>query len=178
MIDPWLQQLVAWHNFYLLLGSAAATLTGLLFAVLAWLLGAGLSWLLGGLLLGMVIPYTLVVIRPTNTRLLAPDLDKHSAEARGLLLRWADGMSCAVCSAFWPWWSFSSISTIALEDDTAHARCWGATRAYRLGPSLDNDAGRAIRRRLGASLGKGDGGSQGERPWIPMLYPTLPRCTR
>ena len=37
----------------------------------------------------MVIPpYTLVVIRPTNTRLLAPDLDKNAAEARGLLLRW------------------------------------------------------------------------------------------
>ena len=46
MIDPWLQQLVAWHNFYLLLGSAAATLTGLMFVVLAWLLGAGLSWLI------------------------------------------------------------------------------------------------------------------------------------
>jgi len=35
MTDPWLQQLNAWHNFYLLLGTAAATLTGLMFVVVA-----------------------------------------------------------------------------------------------------------------------------------------------
>jgi|RhiMetdeSRZDD1v2_1073273.scaffolds.fasta_scaffold144926_2 hypothetical protein len=33
--DPWLQQLTAWHNFYLLLGTAAATLTGLMFVVVS-----------------------------------------------------------------------------------------------------------------------------------------------
>jgi hypothetical protein len=61
---------------------------GLLFAVLAWLSGAGLSWLMGGILLGLVIPYTLVVIRPTNKRLLAPGLDQSSEEAQALLRRW------------------------------------------------------------------------------------------
>jgi len=35
MTDPWLLQLVAWHNFYLLLGTAAATLTGLMFVVVS-----------------------------------------------------------------------------------------------------------------------------------------------
>jgi hypothetical protein len=35
MTDPWLQQLAAWHNFYLLLGPAAATLTGLMFVVVS-----------------------------------------------------------------------------------------------------------------------------------------------
>jgi len=35
MTDPWLQQLTAWHNFYLLLGTAAATLMGLMFVVVS-----------------------------------------------------------------------------------------------------------------------------------------------
>ena len=61
---------------------------GLLFSLLAWLSGAGLLWLIGGILLGLVIPYTLVVIMPTNRRLLAPNLDKGSEEARELLLHW------------------------------------------------------------------------------------------
>lgn len=60
----------------------------LLFAILAWLSGAGLPWLFGDILLGLVIPYTLVVIRPTNKRLLAPNLDKNAEEARRLLRRW------------------------------------------------------------------------------------------
>jgi hypothetical protein len=33
--DPWLQQLDAWENFYLLLGTAAATLTGLMFVIVS-----------------------------------------------------------------------------------------------------------------------------------------------
>jgi uncharacterized membrane protein len=61
---------------------------GLFFAALAWRSGAGLPWLIGGSLLGLVIPYTLVVIRPTNERLLAPSLDKRAEEARALLRRW------------------------------------------------------------------------------------------
>jgi hypothetical protein len=35
MTNPWLHQLGAWHNFYLLLGTAAATLTGLMFIVVS-----------------------------------------------------------------------------------------------------------------------------------------------
>jgi Domain of unknown function (DUF1772) len=34
------------------------------------------------------VPFTLVVIFPTNHRLLAPDLDPDSAESRALLERW------------------------------------------------------------------------------------------
>ena len=44
--------------------------------------------LIAGLLLGAVIPFTLLVILPTNTRLLAADLDRRSAEAAALLARW------------------------------------------------------------------------------------------
>jgi hypothetical protein len=35
MTDPWLQQLYEWRNFYVLLGAAAATLTGLMFVVVS-----------------------------------------------------------------------------------------------------------------------------------------------
>ena len=35
MPDPWLQQLEAWRNFYVLLGTAAATLMGLMFVVVS-----------------------------------------------------------------------------------------------------------------------------------------------
>jgi hypothetical protein len=38
--------------------------------------------------LGLVIPFTLVVILPTNKRLLDPGLDRSSAEAALLLVRW------------------------------------------------------------------------------------------
>jgi hypothetical protein len=39
-------------------------------------------------LLGVVIPFTLLVILPTNQRLLDPGLDRGSAEAALLLARW------------------------------------------------------------------------------------------
>jgi Domain of unknown function (DUF1772) len=41
-----------------------------------------------GLIVGLVIPFTLIVILPTNKRLLDPTLDKRSAEADSLLARW------------------------------------------------------------------------------------------
>jgi hypothetical protein len=39
-------------------------------------------------LLGLGIPFTLLVILPTNKRLLDPGLDRSSAEAAVLLARW------------------------------------------------------------------------------------------
>ena len=44
--------------------------------------------LVGGLVLGLVIPFTLIVIRPVNDRLLDPDLDLRSDAAAALLRRW------------------------------------------------------------------------------------------
>jgi hypothetical protein len=38
--------------------------------------------------LGLVVPFTLAVIAPTNKRLLSPHLDKRPEEARSLLQRW------------------------------------------------------------------------------------------
>jgi len=44
--------------------------------------------LVAGVLLGSVIPFTLIVILPTNKGLLSPELDRRSAEAERLLARW------------------------------------------------------------------------------------------
>jgi hypothetical protein len=61
---------------------------GTLAAVGAWLGGAALGWLGGAALLGLVVPYTLVVILPTNKRLLDRALAPDAPEARRLLGRW------------------------------------------------------------------------------------------
>ena len=67
---------------------ATCAAVGLVSSVAAWLDGAGFSWLVAGLLLGSVIPFTLIAILPTNKRLLSPELDRRSDEARHLLARW------------------------------------------------------------------------------------------
>jgi Domain of unknown function (DUF1772)/Domain of unknown function (DUF5615) len=67
---------------------APLAVVGFACAVIAWLAGSSVSWLIGGVLLGLVVPFTLVVITPTNKRLLSAGLDKRSEEARKLLDRW------------------------------------------------------------------------------------------
>jgi hypothetical protein len=42
----------------------------------------------GALLLGAVVPFTMVVVRSTNARLLDASLDRASPEAMALLVRW------------------------------------------------------------------------------------------
>ena len=68
---------------------APLALLSLLAGVSAWLLGAGGWWLAGALLIGLVIPFTLMVIMPTNQQLLTPGRDLASAETRALLMKWA-----------------------------------------------------------------------------------------
>jgi len=67
---------------------AACAAVGLLASFAAWLAGSGFWWLVAGVLLGSVIPFTLIVILPTNKQLLSPALDRRSAEAERLLERW------------------------------------------------------------------------------------------
>ena len=67
---------------------ASLAALGLVSSIAAWLAGATFSWLVGGVLLGSVIPFTLILILPTNKRLLSPTLDRRSAEAAHLLTRW------------------------------------------------------------------------------------------
>jgi len=53
-----------------------------------WAARGGLGWLVSSVVLGAVVPFTLIVIIPTNLRLLDPSLDKASPEAEALLARW------------------------------------------------------------------------------------------
>ena len=61
---------------------------GLLASVVAWYQASGAWWLVWGLLLGVMIPFTLVVIMPTNRLLLDRELDPDSDEAGELLSKW------------------------------------------------------------------------------------------
>ena len=53
----------------------------------AWILG-DLPATVGAVCLGAVVPFTLVVILPTNNRLLDSALDPRSPDASRLLVRW------------------------------------------------------------------------------------------
>ena len=67
---------------------ASLAAVGGLAGVAAWSRGHGPAALIAGLLLAAIIAFTLIVILPTNKRLLDPTLDPGSAEAATLLARW------------------------------------------------------------------------------------------
>jgi hypothetical protein len=67
---------------------ATSAAVGLISSIAVWLAGATFWWLVAGALLGSVIPFTLLVILPTNKVLLSPKLDRRSVEAEHLLARW------------------------------------------------------------------------------------------
>jgi Domain of unknown function (DUF1772) len=57
-------------------------------AIGAWFMGAPVAWLIGALLIFAVVPFTLLVIMPTNKKLLDPAIDRSSATTRHLLQHW------------------------------------------------------------------------------------------
>lgn len=65
---------------------ASLAALGLIASVVAWFAGSSIWWLIGGLLLGSVIPFTLIVVMPTNKRLLTPGwikiLSSHVSSCR------------------------------------------------------------------------------------------------
>ncbi len=67
---------------------APLAMIGLLAALAAWGSGSGLGWLVGGLMLGSVIPFTLIVIFPTNKQLLDPATAQDVDRVQLLLGRW------------------------------------------------------------------------------------------
>jgi hypothetical protein len=67
---------------------APLAVIGLIAGIGAWFQGGGTGWLVAGLTLGTVVPFTLIVIMPTNKRLLDPARDLDSLETRELLVRW------------------------------------------------------------------------------------------
>jgi hypothetical protein len=67
---------------------APLAVVGSLSAFISWWLDRRFVWLIGGLLLLLIIPFTLIVILPTNKRLESQELDLKSEEAGSLLRRW------------------------------------------------------------------------------------------
>src|SRR5213593_409366 len=67
---------------------AALAAIGTLAGVAVGLARGSTAWLVGSLLLFLVVPFTLIVIFPTNHRLLDPALDRSSPDAQRLLVRW------------------------------------------------------------------------------------------
>jgi hypothetical protein len=68
---------------------ATLAAVGLLCSIAAWIVGGTYLWLVGGILIGSVIPFTLIVILPTNKLLLTPTLDRRPAQTERLFARWA-----------------------------------------------------------------------------------------
>ena len=68
---------------------ASLAVVGSLLGFASWWIGKDAAWLLGGMLLFAVIPFTLVVILPTNRELESDNLDVSSAKAERLLRRWS-----------------------------------------------------------------------------------------
>ncbi len=64
---------------------ATLAAVGLLSSIAAWLAGATFWWAVAGVLLGSVIPFTLIVILPTNKLLLSPTQNRPPAETGRLL---------------------------------------------------------------------------------------------
>jgi hypothetical protein len=56
--------------------------------VVSWFMTGELWWLIGALLIFAVIPFTLIVIMPTNKLLLDPGVEKTSLTTRALLEKW------------------------------------------------------------------------------------------
>jgi hypothetical protein len=67
---------------------ATLAAVGLVSSIAAWFAGATFWWVVAGVLLGSVIPFTLIVILPTNKLLLSLGLDRRSAQTERLLARW------------------------------------------------------------------------------------------
>ncbi len=57
-------------------------------SALTYLESANILWMIGGFMIISVIPFTLIVIMPTNKKLLSPDLDITAATTEDLLSRW------------------------------------------------------------------------------------------
>ena len=67
---------------------ASLAVVGAAAAILAWTSNRDVLELFAGLLLGSVVPFTLLVILPTNKKLEEPSLDASPTEAAALLRNW------------------------------------------------------------------------------------------
>lgn len=77
---------------------ASLAVISLISGILAWLQSGDIGWLVGALLIGAVVPFTLIVIMPANDKLLSQDRDLSSPDTYALLKKW--GRLHAVRSVF------------------------------------------------------------------------------
>lgn len=90
MACPTIVGLTQWRPSYkrATVMQASLAILGFVLAVAAWLSGASVVWLVAGLTLGAVVPFTLIVMWPTNKLLEDTQLDTSSDRARELLNHW------------------------------------------------------------------------------------------
>jgi hypothetical protein len=67
---------------------APIAIIGFLLGLAAWWLTGNWRWLLGAILMVANWPYTLLVIMPTNKRLMVQQPEKADTESRRLIERW------------------------------------------------------------------------------------------
>jgi hypothetical protein len=67
---------------------ASLAVIGSILAALSWWLDKDVAWLIGGILLFAVVPFTLIVLLPTNKKLESDELDSSSAQAEHHLRFW------------------------------------------------------------------------------------------
>ena len=67
---------------------ASLAILSFLSGVSTWLLGDSVLWLIGAVVVGLVVPFTFIVIMPTNHQLLEPGRDLASEETKKLLEKW------------------------------------------------------------------------------------------
>src|SRR5262252_246401 len=64
-------------------------LVATLSAVGSWWIEGSRLWIVGAVIMFAIVPYTLIVILPTNKRLLTAGIDRGSEDTHRLLVRWA-----------------------------------------------------------------------------------------
>src|SRR3984957_11859844 len=67
---------------------APLAVVGFLFGMLAWWQVSDLAFLVGAILIIAPWPWTLIVIKPVNDALLAPELGKAGPPTRAIVLKW------------------------------------------------------------------------------------------
>lgn len=67
---------------------APLALMSLVCGSLVWALGGSIAWLIAALMIGAVVPFTFIVVMPTNRTLLDPRTDTTSEQTRALLQKW------------------------------------------------------------------------------------------
>src|SRR5258708_19942843 len=65
---------------------APLAIVGAFLGLASWWVGGGQTWLVAGLLIGSVVPFTVIVAFPTNPPLGGPTLDGPSDAAKHLLI--------------------------------------------------------------------------------------------